>query len=400
VGVLRFRLFGFPVAVQPGFWILALIIAAGAQRSAAEVAILIGVIVASVLAHELGHAATARVYGHEPRITLHMLGGLTSWAVRRPQGRTASILITLAGPGAGFALAVAAFVALLFVPKDARPELVLGLNALLAVNVFWSAINLLPVLPFDGGQIMAAALGPARRKLAATLSLVFGLVAAFVFWRAGLLLGAAFFAMGAIQSFLAAREQPRPAVPPEALRELLARASAALDSGEHAQASALARSALEVAGDADSARRAIEIGTWAALQSGDVPAARAALRGLPVELAPDPLLAAAVLEADGDLPSAAASLLEARHGGDTRPQLSAALVRVLLAQGRFEEAARVALEIFDDVEDDDIRRVAEQALGGGAVEAAGRLYARLGQRSGDPGDAERAASAMARAAGA
>jgi Zn-dependent protease len=393
-------LLGFPVAVQPGFWILALIIAASAQRSAVEIAILIGVIVASVLAHELGHAVTARAYGHEPRITLHMLGGLTSWTVQRPQGRQASILITLAGPGAGFALAFVAFVALLAMPRDTRPELMMALNALLAVNVFWSAINLLPVLPFDGGQILAAALGPARYKLAATLSLVFGLVAAFVFWRAGLLLGAAFFAMGAIQSFFASREQPRHAIPPEAIRELLSRAGSALDAGDHAQAGALARAALEVAADADSARRAIEIGAWAALLAGDVPAARAALKALPAELAPDPMLGAAVLEADGDLPAAASALVDARHSGDRRPQLAAALVRVLLAQGRLEEAVRVTLEIFDQVDDTEIRRVADQAFGGGALEAAGRLYVRLGQRSGDPGDAERAALALARATGA
>jgi Zn-dependent protease len=400
VGVLRFRLFGFPVAVQPGFWILALIIGAGARRSAAEVAILIGVIVVSVLAHELGHAATARFYGQEPRITLHMLGGLTSWALSRPQGRTASILITLAGPGAGFALATVAFAALMIIPGDTRPELVMALNALLAVNVFWSAVNLLPVLPFDGGQIMAAALGPARRKLSATLSLVFGLVAAVVFWRAGLLLGAAFFAMGALQSFFAAREGSRPEIPPEALRELLARARIALDAGDHAQAGALARAALEASSDAESARSAIEIGTWAALLSGDIPAARAALRAIPAELAPDPLLRASVLEADGDLPGAVSTLLEARHGGDERPQISAALVRVLLAQSRLDEAVRLTLEIFDDIADEEIRQVADEALRGGALESAGRLYARLGQRSGDPTDAERAASATARAAGA
>lgn len=388
MGVLRFRLFGFPVDVQPGFWFLALIVAAGAQKSALEIAVLIGVIVVSVLAHELGHAAAARAYGESPRITLHMMGGLTSFAPSRPHGRTQSILITLAGPFAGFALSALAFGILLALPAERRQSgFGTALEWLWVINAFWSVVNLLPVLPFDGGQVLAAALGPNRRRLAASLSLVFGAVTAIVFWKAGLLLGAAFFALGAITSFFAARDSERPVLPPEAVAELLGRAKAALDAGQHAQASTLARAALEQARDADTARRAVEIGAWAALLSGDAAAARAALRSLPRGIVADALLEAAVLEADGDRTGAAARLLAARREGDLRPELSALLVRLLLGQGRLEEAVRVTEEIFDAVEDDDIRRVAAQAEAGGASEAAARLRGRLERRSAGGGSA-------------
>jgi Zn-dependent protease len=382
VGVLRFRLFGFPVDVQPGFWVLALIVAAGAQKSALEVAVLIGVIVVSVLAHELGHATAARVYGESPRITLHMMGGLTSFSPARPHGRKQSILITLAGPFAGFALSALAFGILLSLPAGRR-ESALGttLEWLWVINAFWSVVNLLPVLPFDGGQVLAAALGPSRRRLAASLSLVFGVVTAVVFWKAGMVLGAAFFALGAVTSFFAAREPERAALSPAAVAELLGRARAALDAGEHAKASTLARATLEQARDAETARRAVEIGAWAALLGGDAPAARAALRTLPRELPPDALLEAAVLEADGDLGGATVRLLAARRDGDARPELAGLLVRLLLAQGRLEEAVRLTEEIFDSVEDEEVQRVAAQAAAGGAEEASARLRERLRERS-------------------
>jgi hypothetical protein len=102
-----------------------------------------------------------------------------------------------------------------------------------------------------------------------------------------------------------------------------------------------------------------------------------------------------VLEADGDLGGAAARLLAARREGDLRPELSALLVRLLLGQRRLEEAVRVTEEIFDDVDDADVRRVAEQALAGGAGEAAGRLLERLHQRTRDPLDAAQARTARA-----
>lgn len=380
MGVLRFRLFGFPVDVQPGFWLLSLVIALGAG-GAARTAILVAVILVSVLAHELGHALLARAHGEQPRITLHMLGGLTSWAPRREHGRLSSILITLAGPFAGLALAALSFGLLSLLPEDGGGHGRLALQFLVYANVFWGLVNLLPVLPFDGGQVLAAALGRERRRLAATISLVFGLIAAFVFYRWGLVLGAVFFVLGAVQSFFAARQVVRPAVPVETQRELLARGHAAIEAGEHEQAARFARAVLDVTSDVELARAAIELGAWAALQSGDVPRARAALRQLPRQLPPDPLLEGAVLEGDGDLPAAAARLLEARRQGDPRPELSAMLVRVLLAQQRLEEALRVTHEIFDDVSDEDVRRVAERGLEGGAVESARALLSRLAQRT-------------------
>lgn len=113
MGALRFRLFGFPVEIQIGFWILALIIGLRPGRPWTDAAMWLGIIFVSILVHELGHAFAARAYGQSPSIVLHMLGGVTSWSATTDLGKKRRILVTLAGPGAGFALGLVAYGALI-----------------------------------------------------------------------------------------------------------------------------------------------------------------------------------------------------------------------------------------------------------------------------------------------
>jgi Zn-dependent protease len=212
MGSLRLRLFGFPVEIQPSFWILALFVGYygyGSKRAFLWIA----VVLSSVLVHELGHATLARYYGQEPGIQLHALGGLTIWRPVTPLGRGQQVLIALAGPGAGLLLGVAALAALIASGGAARGETVApsatvtALEVIAITNLFWSAVNLLPVLPFDGGHVLLHALGPRRRRLAVTISLVFGLLAAVWFVSRGSLFAAALFAFGGVGNFLAARRQ-------------------------------------------------------------------------------------------------------------------------------------------------------------------------------------------------
>ena len=73
-------------------------------RRRLEFLIWVAVVFVSILVHELGHAFTQRHFGGHPWITLHALGGLASCddCDRRPSSQ---ILISLAGPAAGFLLA-------------------------------------------------------------------------------------------------------------------------------------------------------------------------------------------------------------------------------------------------------------------------------------------------------
>lgn len=118
----------------------------------------------SILVHELGHAMAARNYGAYPEIRLHGLGGVTIM----PGGyfnRAQSIFVSAAGPLAGLALG-----GLVWLIDRAYPPqngfLMIMVGMFIWINFFWTFINLLPILPLDGGQILRDLLGPKNIQFA------------------------------------------------------------------------------------------------------------------------------------------------------------------------------------------------------------------------------------------
>jgi Zn-dependent protease len=177
---LHFRVAGIPVRVHPLFWLISL--AVGFQgEDPVRLLIWVGVVFVSILVHELGHALTMQFFGQRARVVLYAMGGMavadaSPWGIGRGHRYRSSreqILISAAGPGAGFLLAGATvglvFAAggrvqfelvhgflpyALFVPSPTVGEAWFWLvNFLLQVNIFWGLVNLLPVYPLDGGQI-------------------------------------------------------------------------------------------------------------------------------------------------------------------------------------------------------------------------------------------------------
>lgn len=169
---LRFRLFGFPIRVTPWFWLAAVLLSVRGDTSPEAVLTWVAVVFVSILVHELGHAFAIRFFGGESRITLYHFGGL---AMDDHVDRSAreQIIISLAGPVAGFLLAGVVVVILAatghlagfrlgLIPiqywaYDAegagfplRDRLV---GHLLFVNFAWGLVNLLPIYPLDGGRI-------------------------------------------------------------------------------------------------------------------------------------------------------------------------------------------------------------------------------------------------------
>lgn len=154
---LRFRIFGIPVTVEPIFFILVGFL--GIRRERLDlIAIWMAVVFVSILVHELGHAFAGRRLGLAPAIRLHGMGGHTEWIVPRRMSGAQRIGISFAGPGAGFLLAGLVYAAqpLFSQAPDWRMQLVY--MDLLWVNVGWGILNLLPILPMDGGHIMQTGL--------------------------------------------------------------------------------------------------------------------------------------------------------------------------------------------------------------------------------------------------
>jgi stage IV sporulation protein FB len=147
----------------------------------------------SVLIHELGHVIMGRLCGQKGNIVLHSMGGLAVGEYHLTR-RWQQILIALAGPAIGLLLFGVVWI-LVMDPaviglrevKGLRllnaidgaqkmPWLWRGVNFLLFMNLMWNVMNLIPVIPMDGGQVVRAALGgttsPSRMRIALGISFI------------------------------------------------------------------------------------------------------------------------------------------------------------------------------------------------------------------------------------
>lgn len=154
-GDLSFRLFGFRVRVHPFFWLATLLFGQGLWNPDHPEFFLAWVAIAfvSFLVHELGHALAFRRFGVDAHIVLYALGGLAvPWDVVR--GRWQRVAVSLAGPAAGFALAGLVWLTdrAWVWSETGRFAAIVYLN-LLWINLVWGAVNLLPVIPLDGGRV-------------------------------------------------------------------------------------------------------------------------------------------------------------------------------------------------------------------------------------------------------
>lgn len=174
---IRFRLGRIPVRIHPFFWLSTFGLTLGSNFAPMKIAIWVFAVSISILVHELGHALAFRHFGCEPRITLYGFGGLASAEPGRRGSPTgwSRIIVSAAGPFAGFALGGVVLAAVLVSGHQAPlmswtiggglplPSLAIFTLVfdLMFINVIWGLVNLLPVHPLDGGDI---ALELARRR--------------------------------------------------------------------------------------------------------------------------------------------------------------------------------------------------------------------------------------------
>lgn len=182
--MLRFRINGIPIGVQPVFWLLALLLGLGSFNGA-DLALWVAIVFVSVLIHELGHAFTAQIFGRSPSVVLHGFGGVTSWAAVPELSPVKRIATTLAGPLSGFALAGIAWMAMEYGGLDDESSTAwLAAIVLMRVNLLWGAFNLIPIRGLDGGQTVAGLLAlvwPKRAEAAAEVVYIVAGVGAAIF---------------------------------------------------------------------------------------------------------------------------------------------------------------------------------------------------------------------------
>ena len=158
----HFSLGGIPVRVEPAFFVIIAILGYNPYRpSVTGVLWWVAIAFVSILVHELGHAVAFRLYGVRPSITLHGMGGLTSGSGELSPVR--HIVVSLAGPLS--ALVLLGIPSWLLAQSGVITSIE-GRDAVTAavwINIGWSLLNLLPILPLDGGQVFAASVDLATK---------------------------------------------------------------------------------------------------------------------------------------------------------------------------------------------------------------------------------------------
>ena len=177
--MVHFTLFGIPVYIRPSFWVVLAIFGGALSISSVEDLIYPALFViagfVAILSHEMGHALVGRkLGGGQQTIVLELFGGLTSsHGMQLTRGGRA--LMILAGPmmtlllgiiSLGLTwnivapvmtsynlnfwdLAISPFTAALISPK------LYILSCLIMIGEWWTILNLLPIYPLDGGQLIA-----------------------------------------------------------------------------------------------------------------------------------------------------------------------------------------------------------------------------------------------------
>jgi Zn-dependent protease len=271
----EFRLAGIPIRLEWTFLLFTVLIGS----TLGDLALFIGwvvVVTLSILVHELGHAAALRGWGIPSRIVLHGLGGLTMHATS-PPSRWGRIAVSLAGPFTG--------IVLFGLPAVLLEDTVAGqdpwhdiVRFVVWVNVGWAVVNLLPVLPLDGGNVALELLGERPTRVLSIL--VAAAVGAWALTE-GFAFGAvfaAFFVIDNVRSLGTTRERG-------AATDLQA-AAQALERGDLATARRQTDEALAQSRDAKVKALATELAAWTALEEGDPARARQLVEQYPRGIRP------------------------------------------------------------------------------------------------------------------
>lgn len=213
---IQFRLFGIPIHVSVFFLLTALILGQRQAGTPVLMAAWILIMFVGILLHELGHALTARAFGQEPAVSLHGLGGVTVWRPRGGIGPGKRALITLAGPMVGLVIGFPVWVIGSILTQDgsAAHKIVLFVAE---VNLVWAVLNLLPMIPLDGGRIVAALLemvfGPGSLRAAHVFSIVVAVLIGLLSIWGGEFIMLLFCAFFVYINWQGLRELGRPAPP-------------------------------------------------------------------------------------------------------------------------------------------------------------------------------------------
>jgi len=393
----HFALFGIPVRIGLGFWLMTFVFGFRSDRPfAAGVRAALGwtaIVFVSILLHELGHAVAARRFGSRVSITLHAFGGVTKHQI---VSRGASAIVSLAGPLTGFAFG--ALIWWISRRITVGPQQKWIIDQLLWVNVGWGIINLLPVIPLDGGHVLAAALGPRRLFATWTVSAIAAIAIAYLGFRVKSPFIIVLFGFAAVHAIGQARLARAGSLDiREQLDEQLRKARLALERGDTDDAWLLADDVVRRSRSTALRNGGLTALAWVHVQRGEGDRARQTLAKVDPPGAVDPYTMAAVEDAAGDPDSAQRILEDARAQGFRTGEAAKLLIDLHARRGRIERSIEVAHEDAALLAREDLHAVYSAAIESGATRGAAKIAARLFELHGRADDALDEARALIRA---
>lgn len=307
-----FSVAGIPVAIHPAFF--AVILVLGIVYLATPVYLVTWVVIAtvSILLHEFGHAIAFRIFGLRPSVALVGFGGLTSADSDVHGADTFTparhIIVSLAGPLSALVLLglPALFLAeangfdpwtSLGLRRSLDPaEIILG--QIVYINVGWSLLNLLPVLPLDGGNVVAAVfeifVRDKGRRIANIISIVIAVAVALWAMTLGYTLAPimALFLVGInVSELTRARGDDADRELGDALRSII--------RYDPVHAEQVARKVLAARPSPERAAWATELAAWARLAQGDLATAHQLVVTMPAGGSPSASIRGALALASG-----------------------------------------------------------------------------------------------------
>jgi Zn-dependent protease len=158
---LTFRLGPIPVRVHLWLFVAALLLGLSVQGGALHMALWASGFLMTILAHEFAHAITARAFDAPAEVNLTLFRpGIGSWLGSLSPLRR--VVVCLAGPAVSLLMAALAFAIARFHPPS--NEVAAGaLRYVGTINLGWGLVNLLPMLPLDGGHALVALLDSATK---------------------------------------------------------------------------------------------------------------------------------------------------------------------------------------------------------------------------------------------
>lgn len=376
---LSFRLGGIPVSVDAMFFVMVIVLGLG-RRSGITLAGWLVAIFVSVLVHELGHAVAFRVFGQSSRIQLWAWGGLTYGSAPLPPWK--DVVVNLAGSATAIALLGLPAYVVTRTMTFTSFSTYLFWHDLVRVSLAWSLLNLLPLLPFDGGNVARTVLRGAmgeRGEVTAlwlSISVAVGGGAWALFERQPFLaMYGVFFAGYSAQQLVARRDAPLGDELTTAVRRLEDDPDAAAIIARHVLGTARGRATLT---------RASEVAAWAALARERDDEAQEIVRQIGPNGTPSPVLDGCAALVIGDRDRGLRRLV----AGMTRRPKSFPGTIAMRCIARSAAADELTTRLLDRPGDDGPKAAAMLALG---MHLIGRLDEAVASRSACTQTAARAA---------